>query len=542
MQMRTDTATGTASGLSEQIDELRGKLHLKERDGKAYYEGSEALKTKNEELIARLRAENKYKRVALNRSIKADTSVIQSVFHNRKEELLSMHRYTAEKAIRVMDQKVCEASKRLNSQQHEVTQKENQLDELELELSRMLDMVSYDYDSEKERNYRRLQNELDKARIKFDAASNITGRYEAILAHMQEECRLYPTRLDVMEQQVTEARAELSELKQMNEKATYSSQDARTNLLCMEREMYQAKRSRDQQLNEAKKEVERRKEPVDRTEKRPRMSVISESNDVKSSRLQALKAGRHEKILTLEEAFEKIKKAINVSDIQDVVFRVANQDNTRGLLVHQKKEKLGQRHKLQEDLAKLKAVFEELKFTSQRQAAKGRLLVDGMEDYACSEEKRRVMSLDMLDKKDKLLLDLQKGIATLFDKLKEIKLKPPHHNFTKGDPVDDLANCERRLVQLMATATGKGDERVAVGSKNVDTQKLHEFLENRLPAENTRIRLDEEDNSDSDDFTFDHDQDNEGHLSRDDVKRLGREILGTKLKPKKRKARKSRKS
>ncbi|XP_067661818.1 outer dynein arm-docking complex subunit 3-like [Haliotis asinina] len=453
-----------------------------------------------------------------------------------------MQRYTAEEAIRVMDQKVCEASKRLNSLQHEVTQKENQLEELELELSRMLDLVSYDYNSEKERNYRRLQNELDKARIKFDAASNITGRYEEILAHMQEECRLYPKRLDVMEQQVTEARAELSELKQMNEKAISSSEEARTNLLSMEREMYQAKRSRDQQLNETKKEVERRKEPVDRTEKRPRMSVMSESTDMKSSRLQALKAGRHEKILTLEEAFEKIKKAINVSDIKDVVFRVANQENTRGRLVHQKKEKHCQRAKLQEELDKLKAVFEELKFTSQRQAAKGRQLVDDMEDYASKEEKRRVKSLETLDKKDKLLLDLQKGIATLFDKLKEIKLKPPHHNFTKGDPVEDLANCERRLVKLMATVTGKGDERAAVGPKNFDGQKLHEFLENRLPAENTRIRLDEEDNSDSDDFTFDHDQDNEGLLTREDVKRLGQEILGTKLKPKKRKSRKTRKS
>ena len=36
----------------------------------------------------------------------------------------------------------------------------------------------------------------------------------------------------------------------------------------MEREMYQAKRARDQQLNETRKEVERRKEPSDRTERR----------------------------------------------------------------------------------------------------------------------------------------------------------------------------------------------------------------------------------------------------------------------------------
>lgn len=41
----------------------------------------------------------------------------------------------------------------------------------------------------------------------------------------------------------------------------------------MERDMYQAKRARDAQLNETKKEVERRKEPVvERVEKRVKHS------------------------------------------------------------------------------------------------------------------------------------------------------------------------------------------------------------------------------------------------------------------------------
>ena len=41
----------------------------------------------------------------------------------------------------------------------------------------------------------------------------------------------------------------------------------------MEREMYQARRARDQQLNETRKEVEKRKETVDRTERRVRSHI-----------------------------------------------------------------------------------------------------------------------------------------------------------------------------------------------------------------------------------------------------------------------------
>lgn len=33
---------------------------------------------------------------------------------------------------------------------------------------------------------RRLQNEMDKARIKYEAARNISRRYEEIMMHMQE--------------------------------------------------------------------------------------------------------------------------------------------------------------------------------------------------------------------------------------------------------------------------------------------------------------------------------------------------------------------
>lgn len=55
-----------------------------------------------------------------------------------------------------------------------------------------------------------------------------------------------------------------------------------------------------------------------------------------------------------------------------------------------------------------------------------------------------------------------------------------------------------------------------------------------------RIKVDADDGSDIDDFHFDHDQDNEGLLSRDDIKRQGTEFLNSRLRPKKKKGRKVR--
>lgn len=68
--------------------------------------------------------------------------------------------------------------------------------------------------------------------------------------------------------------------------------------------------------------------------------------------------------------------------------------------------------------------------------------------------------------------------------------------------------------------------------------QLHEYLESKLPPDNIRIRIDSDDLSDTDEFHFDHDHENDGFTSREDIKRQGQEILNSKLKPKKKKSKK----
>lgn len=52
------------------------------------------------------------------------------------------------------------------------------------------------------------------------------------------------------------------------------------------------------------------------------------------------------------------------------MFRVTNQESTHERLLQQKKEKEQAKLRLQEEREKLVKIFEEMKFTSQRQLAK----------------------------------------------------------------------------------------------------------------------------------------------------------------------------
>ena len=50
--------------------------------------------------------------------------------------------------------------------------------------------------------------------------------------------------------------------------------------------------------------------------------------------------------------------------------------------------------------------------------------MDAVEEFLKEEEDRRNVSLEQMTINEALLLDLTCGIATLFDKLKDVKLKP----------------------------------------------------------------------------------------------------------------------
>ncbi|XP_056009397.1 outer dynein arm-docking complex subunit 3-like [Ostrea edulis] len=521
----------------DEIEEVRAKIQLKEKDAKACYESSEARKLLYGKLIAKLRAENKEKRVQLANSVKGDEKVIRTVFNNRREALLSMQRCSIGEAIYNLDQKICKANNRRNKAQFQLTEREGRCQEMEKTLNIMKQIDAQEADFERKREIRRLQNDIDKAKIKYEAARNITRRYEEIMRYMEEESRLYPARLDKLQSFVVRAKRELSELRHVIEKALYSKEEAKIELHIMERDTYQAKKARDAQLNEAKREVEKRKEPVvERAEKRAKVNIIMDSADLKPVKSPVGKrSDRQEHLLTLNEGIEKIKRAFNVSDIKDIVYRVTDQDSTHRRLIQQQKEKQNVKARLQEEREKLNKLLDEMKYTSQRQLARGRKMVEELQEFVVSEEKMYTESMEEARTNEKLLIDLQFGINTLYDKLSEVKLKPPYHNYSKGDPVDDLANCSRKLELLVREQAD-----IPKLSKASDQFKLHAYLESQLSPENFRIRIDPDDGSDDDAFQYDGGQDNEGHLTRDDIKRLGDELLNSKLQPKKKKGRKHR--
>jgi len=93
-----------------------------------------------------------------------------------------------QKSITVMDEKVCDANKKLNDLQHHKKSRQTKLEKLKYNLEEMCLINGTDYNVEKDQQIRRIQNDMDKASIKLGAAQNITRRYEAIMDNLQKVC------------------------------------------------------------------------------------------------------------------------------------------------------------------------------------------------------------------------------------------------------------------------------------------------------------------------------------------------------------------
>ena len=51
-------------------------------------------------------------------------------------------------------------------------------------------------------------------------------------------------------------------------------------------------------------------------------------------------------------------------------------------------------------------------------------MLEDMAAYMRGEERARNLAVDQQESNDKLLINIQTGIATLFEKLKDVRLKP----------------------------------------------------------------------------------------------------------------------
>lgn len=74
-----------------------------------------------------------------------------------------------------------------------------------------------------------------------------------------------------------------------------------------------------------------------------------------------------------------------------------------------------------------------------------------MHEFVAKDERECTEAVKDMQENEKLLIDLQFGIATLYDKLKDVKLKPVSPRKSKRKSLKQFSDCQLKLVPYTNT-------------------------------------------------------------------------------------------
>lgn len=484
--------------MSEQIEELRAKINLIEGDRKAYYESSQYAMKKNRENIVSLRKETWELRKRLSDRLQQDEHVIGKAFHDRPVERAALSNKSGGQAITIFDHKVCDTVKRSNQMNHTTVAKQKRLEDLQTKYNQMVkdasDAVATDKgDSVDSQQMRYLENSYDKVSMKTEEAKQVQRVYLDIKSRFEQEAQNYPARLDDIESEIRRTRAELKELKAMQNDAELSKESSVSELRHHEETVYSERKKREVELQKMKKEAEEKKMQHERIEKRLAQRGSIQQDELNPQEKATLSGEeQQQKITTYEEAFRRIKEATGVSDTWEVVERFENQGQTTKHLEDLKKDNEKQILRLREEKERLQTEFEEMKYSGEAKLSSGQMTLEEFENHLAKEEKRREDADQKLQRASRILVAVKAGVEHLSDKLHHLKANKGHVPTAQIAPssdeyvLDQLSTSEEKLLKLLEELDGKDLNETL---RQMEEEEFHASIEGKLPQYNTRIKL-----------------------------------------------------
>nr|XP_046260429.1 coiled-coil domain-containing protein 151 [Scatophagus argus]XP_046260439.1 coiled-coil domain-containing protein 151 [Scatophagus argus] len=529
--------------LHEQITNMQRKIQLLEGERTAYYESSQSTIKKNAESIRQLRQENKRLHRKLAEANAGDEHVIKVAFPKRGLEKDPYRNMSGKAALTALDRRVLSKMKRLNALKHTTETHKQRLEELTMEHQKIKSLASDGAQSadararEKEEeamNLRALENRLEKTQLKCKEAENIMINYQKLKSHLQEESLTFQGQLDGLEAEILNHREELHNMQALNNNAQLSKEAAKVELQQQEELLYKERKERERIIASYRRKVEERKAQAERVDRR-RTAMQPDELSSEAQRSTPRMAGEEEKaISTFEEAFRRIKEATGVTDIQEIVERFISQKKT-----YQHLEKLeGENEKLLQQLKEqkefLKHQLEEMKYSGEAKLSSDQQMLEECERQLQVQQQRCEASKERLDWLVKVLSTVRAGVEHLTSKLHHIMLSEDTEADVSPDSdefvLELMTQCELKLQLLHEELQGKD---LAAIMKEMEEEEFGVRIEDKLPVYNTRVKLPEDQREDEFDDDEESDEDEvDGIITREALKRQSQLIIDSKSKKK----------
>ncbi|XP_034748533.1 coiled-coil domain-containing protein 151 isoform X2 [Etheostoma cragini] len=528
--------------LHDQITEMQRKIQLLEGDRTAYYESSQSTIKKNRDTIRQLRQENKRLCRKLAEVNSGDKNIIKAAFHNRGLEKDAYRNMSGKAALLTLDQRVLSKMKRLNALKHTTQTHQRRLEELKMRYQRMKPesrsgAPSADARAQKQEEdamLRALENSLEKTHFKCKEAENIMINYQKLKSHLQEESLTFHGQLDSLEAEILKHREELHNMQVMNNNAQLSKEAAKVELQQQEELLYKERKEREHIIASYRRKVDERKAQAEKVERRAQRTMQPDELSSEAQRSTPRMGGEEEKaISSFEEAFQRIKEATGVTDIQEIVERFITQKETHQHLeqLREENEKVLQQLKEQKEL--LNQQFQDMKYSGEAKLSSDRQMLEECEQQLHAQQQKCDASKERLEWLVKALGTVRAGVEHLADKLQHITLSEDTVADVSPDSdefvVELLTQCELKLQLLQEELHGKD---LAAIMKEMEEEEFYVRIEGKLPAYNIRVKLPDDQRLDIFNDEDDSEEDEADVISREALKRQSLMIIDSNSKKK----------
>jgi len=273
---------------------------------------------------------------------------------------------------------------------------------------------------------------------------------------------------------------------------------------------------RDKEVQEKKMLVEQRVEMNKRLEMREKsmkqqqemerhserqLKEMSATSDMTTGAAGDFAQEEQQKIRDYEEAFNAIKEATGVVDVNEVIQKFLMQEDTQKQLQALTKSNQETIDKLTEEKRKLRLQAEEFKFSKGGGGGR-RQAIDDFENHLGEATEKCERNRGKFERMARMLINMKAGIDHLGDKLQVVKLEGEATIEMSDETVEEIAQqCEMKISKLLSLTHHLED--VNERQRALEDERYEEKLMMRSQSE-ARIKLtDKEEDAEDDDDEFD---------------------------------------
>ncbi|KAJ1514193.1 hypothetical protein HMI55_004888 [Coelomomyces lativittatus] len=456
--------------LEQDLHELKLRFELLEGDKKAYFEQSQLTINLNKDEIARCKLQGKELRNALAKMKKS-----WNFDRGGPSDRLQITE------LEKLDQRMIELHKKSDIMQATIRCKEQKLKELHdrlRDLEQEAALVKADTEhSTLARDIRHLENQLDKAIIKYNEAQSMRKTYEEIVARLQEERQTFDAQLAHFDQTVKAKKEDSEELELLSGDAHHAKELARSELVRIEQQINEDRKAREKDLMSRRELVRQKLESSERLELQLIVSSDTARAMDKSSTHLAESDQLQEKVTEYEELIKHIKEATGADELTQVVAKFEEQRDTKARLTDLAKKN---EVKLNQLRAQRLTLLKELDEVLVKGESVETISKDHIQEVNNAFEEELLKYKDVCEKNQRLttmLSNVKSGVCHLWDKLKEDKTQKSV--ITDATLVDCLNQCFSKVSQLLQVINGKD----IMIEGDLNTIPVH------VSSQNTRVRM-----------------------------------------------------